>query len=516
MTTPDLIILSEHIQRIHSLELTTIYNETIRAAMKLSGGDTASLLINTLEGWRYIAGTPLARDEEEFIVQTLLSDSSAKVTLETGKSILIDDTQQDQRWNQLPVGLTFARSLVSVPLIHKGSILGTLGVAHSKPDQFTQDHLPLLNLIGRQCATALINARRAQHVQYEQGRLQAMISRLPEVVLVFDQTGQVIVASDASFDLCGVETLHEMRQKTLDQLAETDDLFLVIRDVLPDALDDADQITSIEARSETNERDYLVNIAPWQTIEDGICFIITIKDVTTLRTLSRFKNQMLRLLSHDLRTPLVLIIGYADLLKMDANATDNTEHLEFTDGIIDAAERMDRLLDGMLRVDRIRSSPIELHEEVMLNDIVNEVIAEMAGLAKQQGIQLKIERNTAGIYHILGDGMLLKQAMNNIVSNAIKYTNSGGRVHIKTSTNNQRYYFTVTDTGVGIPEEDLPKIFEDFFRAGNADDTSTGMGIGLSLVKGIAQQHGGDVTAKSKVGVGSTFTLWLPLAELNL
>lgn len=516
MTTSDLTILSEYIQRIHSLDMDTIYNETIRAAVKLSDGDTASLLINMMDGWRYVTGAALAPEEETFIVETLLSGSSAKVTIETGKSVLINETQVDERWNSLPVGLTFARSLMSVPLIHKGTILGTLGIAHSKPQQFTEEHLNLMNIIGRQAATAIVNARRAQHVQYEQGRLQAMISRLPEVFLVFDQSGQVIVASDASFELCKVETLQQIKAKTFDDLAGADDLFTVIRDALPDALESENEITSIEARSEINKRDYLVNIAPWHTIEDGLCFIIVIKDVTTLRTLGRFKDQMLRLLSHDLRTPLVLIIGYADLLRMDAVTIENAEHLDFVDGIIEAAQRMDRLLDGMLRVERIRNSPIELHEEVMINDIVNDVVEEMAGFAKQQRVTLKIERNTAGVHQILGDGMLLKQAMNNIVSNAIKYTPEGGRVHIKTTTNNDRYHFTVADTGVGIPEEDLPNIFQDFYRAGNAGDTSTGMGIGLSLVKGIAQQHGGDVTVSSKIGVGSTFTLWLPLAQLNL
>jgi two-component system sensor histidine kinase NblS len=166
----------------------------------------------------------------------------------------------------------------------------------------------------------------------------------------------------------------------------------------------------------------------------------------------------------------------------------------------------------MRLLERIRSSPLEMVESVDLPRLARETVDDHRAQAASKDIALESQLEAVDVPAIMGNPIMLKQAMENLVSNAIKYTRAGGTVRVTTSMIDERhFYFEVTDSGIGIGAEDLSRVFEPFFRATNVSAADKGTGLGLSLVRSIVEQHSGQVGVESEVGVGSRFWLALPV-----
>lgn len=377
-----------------------------------------------------------------------------------------------------------------------------------------------------------------ERIQAQRQQLETVLRAVPDTLLVMSDTGEILIASDILFSILTQLDQDKIVGMTIADLTEIDAVFaplsaLVEMQADPQPMGAENMLTanvvnttlgnwSFECRSDRVERDYLVNVSRWQHqntddngFDSGVTggYVVVMRDVTVLRKLGRFKDEMLRLVSHDLRTPLVLIIGYADLLMTDVPA-DQPELKQFVEGIASAAERMDLMLTEMLRLEKIKSSPLELHEELELNEVIFQVMKDITPLAGQKQITLNLNIPRGMMPPVIGDRILVRQAMDNLVNNAVKYTPNGGQVTVEAYIDHrtQRFNFVVKDNGIGIPEEDLPYLFESFFRANMASNKPIkGAGLGLSLVKNIIQQHGGSVWIESVVNKGSTFGFWLPL-----
>lgn len=378
-----------------------------------------------------------------------------------------------------------------------------------------------------------------ERIQAQRQQLETVLRAVPDTLLVMSETGEILVASDILFSILTDLDQDKIVGMTISDLAEIDAVFAPLSALIETQADTQAGNTltanivnttlgnwSFECRSDRVERDYLVNVSRWQhqNTDDGVAdggidggesggYVVVMRDVTVLRKLGRFKDEMLRLVSHDLRTPLVLIIGYADLLMTDV-PDDMPELRQFVEGISSAAERMDAMLTEMLRLEKIKSSPLELHEEIELSEVIFQVMKDITPLAAQKQITLNLNIPRGMLPLVIGDRILVRQAMDNLVNNAVKYTPDGGEVTVEATFDQraQRFNFVVKDNGIGIPEEDLPYLFESFFRANmSSNKPIKGAGLGLSLVKNVIQQHGGSVWVESKVNVGSTFGFWLPL-----
>jgi signal transduction histidine kinase len=225
-----------------------------------------------------------------------------------------------------------------------------------------------------------------------------------------------------------------------------------------------------------------------------------------------YRNRMVRLVIHDLRTPLAQLTGYAHLLQADE--PDRPEHTHFIEGIIKAARNMDRMLESLLRLDRVRFDPTELYERVALLPLAHEVISELEPSAEQRGINLTWTLPETDIADVVGDQFLLQRAMENLVSNALKYTLEEGEVHVDLTYTDTYAEFLVTDTGIGIPPDQLGRLFTPFHRTTGQRHVGItgGFGLGLSLVSSIIEQHRGELLVKSEVNKGSKFGFRLPLA----
>ncbi|MBK8139109.1 MAG: HAMP domain-containing histidine kinase [Chloroflexi bacterium] len=229
------------------------------------------------------------------------------------------------------------------------------------------------------------------------------------------------------------------------------------------------------------------------------------------REVEAYRDRMLRLVTHDLRAPLAQIIGYAHLLQMDV--PDDPMLVRFIDGIIHATTSMDKLLESLLRLERIRHSPRELYERVPVLTLAQSVFEDTQDAAEQKNITIEANLEDRRDAYVMGDAFLLQRAMENLVNNALKFTMPEGRVTLHLSFSSGMAEYSVQDTGVGIPPDQLANVFVPFYGTGGrkGKSPSGGFGLGLSLVTSIIEEHEGKVFLTSTLGEGSVFGFRLPL-----
>ncbi|MCU0475420.1 MAG: HAMP domain-containing histidine kinase [Anaerolineae bacterium] len=232
------------------------------------------------------------------------------------------------------------------------------------------------------------------------------------------------------------------------------------------------------------------------------------------RAVQSYRDRMVRLVTHDLRAPLAQIMGYAHLLQMDL--TEFPEQMRFVEGILASTGQMDRLLESLLRLERLRHSPKDLYTSVNVYRLAEMVFHESQYAADQKSVRLDAEFDINKSATIYGDEFLIQRAMENLVNNALKFTLPEGRVLMRLNFSQNEMVFSVDDTGIGIAEEHLDYLFIPFHRIAREDGKQAppGFGLGLSLVGSIVEQHEGEVFVRSVLNQGSTFGFRLKLARV--
>ena len=268
---------------------------------------------------------------------------------------------------------------------------------------------------------------------------------------------------------------------------------------------------SFEIHDEHTHRDYVAGISTLALDEGQISgAVVTLHDVTSLKDLNRLKTHMLQMASHDLKNPLGVLLGYLDMMREDIES-GIVPDVTYIDGMLRSVERMDNLIQTLLSQDRIEQTNVDKYQKLDPYALLNSVMSDMSDSAnnKQHQIDTQAAEN---IPPISGDAVELREAMGNLLSNAIKYTPNGGKITIRMSAEDERFFFSVMDTGMGIPLDQQPAIFNKYFRAKQPGTAKIeGTGLGLSLVKEVIERHGGNVWFQSEENVGSVFGFWLPL-----
>jgi PAS domain S-box-containing protein len=229
-----------------------------------------------------------------------------------------------------------------------------------------------------------------------------------------------------------------------------------------------------------------------------------------LRELDGLKDEFVALVSHELRTPLTSIRGYLELMIEDTNLTPEQSH--FMETIDRNAVRLQRVVGDLLFLAQVEAGKLTLeHGEVDVNGIIADALEAANPAAQSKSIELQAE--TDELPNIPGDRARLAQVLDNFVSNAIKFTPTGGRVVVAASLRDDTIEVQVSDTGVGISAHELPQLFHRFFRTQTATSQAIpGTGLGLAIAKAIVEGHGGHIAVESEEGSGTTFKFQLPRA----
>ncbi len=224
------------------------------------------------------------------------------------------------------------------------------------------------------------------------------------------------------------------------------------------------------------------------------------------------KSEFVATVSHDLRSPLTLMRGYATMLEMVGELNDQQQG--YVRKIVSGVENMSRLVNNLLDLGRIEIGVGLQVENVPIHDILERVVGALQLQAGQKNISLSVDTTRGLPATVEADQALLHQGVYNLVENAIKYTPNGGQVMVRVRVEQQNLVFEVQDDGIGIAPSDLPRLFEKFYRGKQREARAQhGTGLGLAIVRSIAERHGGKVWVESELGKGSTFFLQVPLAQ---
>jgi two-component system phosphate regulon sensor histidine kinase PhoR len=240
-------------------------------------------------------------------------------------------------------------------------------------------------------------------------------------------------------------------------------------------------------------------------------------DLTDIEHLRTVRTDFVANVSHELRTPLASIRALAETLNYGA-ISDPVMSERFLGTIIKEVDRLVRLSEDLLLLTRAESTVRSLgHFD--LRDVVQDVYDRLASVADRRGVQYKLSLPDTNVF-ICADYSELDQVVFNLIDNGIKYTSQGGSVHVTCAQVGQDATLSIADTGIGMLVEDTERIFERFWRADRArkmvndqGSTTSGTGLGLSIVKHIVEANMGTITVKSELGIGSTFTVRLPISE---
>jgi signal transduction histidine kinase len=227
------------------------------------------------------------------------------------------------------------------------------------------------------------------------------------------------------------------------------------------------------------------------------------------------QSDLLSEVVHELRTPLTSIRGYSQMLLL-SEGIDQQKKLEFTETIHREAVRLGQMINDFLDLARLESGRTHMAQErVNVTEVISETLAILQPQAAERQVSIGLQVPET-LPTLTGDPDRLQQVMVNLVSNAVKYNHEGGRVDIEVQVGEDELNVAIRDTGRGIAEEDLPHIFEKFYRVDDPEQQTKGTGLGLSIAKHIVETHGGAISVHSVRGQGSTFAFTLPLPQTHL
>ncbi len=241
----------------------------------------------------------------------------------------------------------------------------------------------------------------------------------------------------------------------------------------------------------------------------GVGLAITMQDISYLRQIDRLKSEFINTVSHDLRSPLTAILGYVDLLERVGPLNDAQR--EFIQRVQISVESITGLVNDLLELGRIEAGVDSQKEMIRLDSLVQLTAETLEVQINEKRQKLTLEIPPGKPLELRGNPIRLRQMLDNLLGNAIKYTPEGGEIIVELEEQAEQIILRVTDTGPGIPPSDQPHIFEKFYRASNVPKGVGGSGLGLAIVKSIVDNHHGRIWVESILGKGSTFVVVLPI-----
>ncbi len=518
----DLELLAQISQMLTLRDQDRVLERVIELMANSVGAQHVSLLIHPdhMTEWQQVFVRNLASPRERELGQAgrlhfarrVLDQGLAGWVFRQRQGAIILDTKEDDRWVEFADGTSQARSALCVPFVFNDEVLAVLTLLHNEPYYFNEYHLRMTSIVANQATVTVRNAQLFTKMRQQQQQLEAVLHAAPDPLLVIND-GVMVLLNHAATQLLGSVTgengtlfLHQ----PIAQIAGDDLLFARISEIVRGE-PQSGQTWSFEVRSEVLRRDYLVTVTGWEhPVDDNAGYVVIMREITQMRDLNRFKDEMLRIASHDLRSPLALIVGYCSLIELDT--PEESPVRDYLDAIMRSTERMNGLLEYLLHVEQIKNSPLELHEDADFLDLVEAAIRNTTPTAVNKAQILETDIALDDRPHTAMNTVLIREAMENLIGNAIKYTPEGGRVRVSAFQQGDYLAFSVEDNGIGIPKEHLPLVFESFYRVKHeSTDQIEGRGLGLNLVKTVIERHNGEVWVESEFGVGSRFGFWIPL-----
>ena len=438
-----------------------------------------------------------AKNMQDDLVERLhmkAEDEIAWRVMRSGRPVML------QRQTEIATGY-LAQALLYVPLTAPGQ--GPFGVVavinRTRDESFDEQDLFTLSSVADFAAITLRNAQLFETVELERSRLRALMEQATEVILIADERGRLLLWSETARLLFDIPA--EARGQPIWEVVVHPDLLEFFEKAAEGAEKVHDEITLSGDKVFNAQLSY----AP------GLGGVLVMHDITHLKELDRLKSEFVSTVSHDLRTPLTTIQGYIALLERAGSLNELQE--QFVDKSLDSLAYITDLITDLLDIGRIEAGYDMTMVPMRFDTLVEATCREMVSQAEDADITLRCSSQQAPLW-VNGSANRLRQVLENLIGNAIKYGRAGGWVHIAVRANEDHVIVDVTDNGLGISVEEQARIFDRFYRVQRDETTDIkGTGLGLAIVKSVVERHSGRVWVESELNKGSTFSFVLPLID---
>lgn len=493
------------------LDLEEVLRLIVRSAVKMLDGQGGFIALRQPDGsyWvRVSYGLPLK-------LLHLFTPLLTEIPLRT-------ESRDPTRWNipqlRTKMGLAAAavglRQVVALPLVRGWELIGVIYIFRASGVDFSANDRQVLASFADQAAIAVHNARLYQELQEEKRRLDAIIQHSADGVMILDPQCRIQVFNRALEEMTGRSADRAIGHLCGEVMAlkgeeETDICrgFCPLRNnnlkeplyVEGDIHREDGGLTTVGITYSLlyNEQGELVNI------------IANVRDITRFREAERMKSTFISIISHELKTPVSLIKGYAGTLRREDAHWDEETLRQSLAIIEEESDRLNELIDNLLDASRLQAGKFEIKkEEIRLDHLAERVVEKFRLQTDQHSLVTKFPPDFPPVQ---ADYERMEQVFNNLISNALKYSPQGGTILVQGWEEGDWVYVAVSDEGIGIPKHEQERVFDPFYRAEDAMTSKTkGTGLGLYLVQAIIEAHGGKIWVESEEGHGATFILALP------
>jgi signal transduction histidine kinase len=570
----ELLMMQRVDQELNStLNVENVMMITLDWAMRRTGAAAGMLCTMTTDGSGLVPLVTLGYEPDQIKhsddFPLSISEGIIGRAARTRKVQMVEDVQRDTDY--IPYSSAICTA-IAAPIEMRGRLLGVISLEGDQFGKFTDNDASFLKRLTQRAAIALDNARLYKETEHRAESMSALYaaSRLVSSTIertdvlknaaqavagVLSVSGVLILDYHAGTHKLGVVTAHQavpaphtperlpevgaefdvqeftefdtcIRQQRLIAVTLSDHAVSnamrrlmdshLIRSLLIMPLSVQDQRIGVAVAVEgRRERRFLRDeIMMAESLSGQIALALRQAGLyEDVRELESLKSEMIRMASHDLRNPLGNAMGYLELLVSELTDKLDPMHEEFVTMIRNSLNTIKNLIEDLLTLEKIESERQASWTKLDFSALLAEVFLSQRLMATQKQHEMSLTKPDDA-QSILGSSTQIRQALVNLIGNAIKYTPDNGKIDVRLRADSGKLFFEVEDNGYGVSKEKQSRLFQRFFRAREPHtDHIPGTGLGLSLVKTVIERHGGDVYATSAPGKGSTFGFWLPLAE---
>lgn len=479
------------------LDLDRVLNRVVEAAVYMVEAEEGLLLLlNEEEDELYLRA---AKDVDEKTARSLrmrVDDSIAGRAIRTDRPVLLSGERIKAATGYL------VKALLYLPLrVPERGVIGVMGVVNRESESsFSERHIFLLSALADYAAVAIENARLFAAIETERAKLEAVLREAQEAIIVVDEENSILLCSATARAALGLVE-GGLLNRPVSEVVPHQALYEMFTQVR-----ETRRVAHGEMVMESG-RTFNAQLTPIE----GVGRVLVMQDITHLKELDRIKSEFVATVSHDLRTPLTSILGYVELLPRVGPL--NAQQEEFIQRVRGSMEAITELIGDLLDIGRVEAGFDLEMEPCDLAQVIEEAIQDLRPQAEEVEQHLRWQPPES-LPLVRGNSLRLRQVMDNLLGNAVKYTQEGGWIAVSAAEEEGYITVRVADNGIGIPHVQQPYVFDRFYRV-ESDETEDikGTGLGLAIVKAVIEKHNGRVWVESRPGEGSVFSFVLPVLK---